>query len=173
MLYDMYWNQHMSSTEICNLFGYKSVHVLVDSLFKKLKIPSKTLSQSNSENIKMGRFTPKQSTKYKTEYHITWENKKVFLRSSYEIDYANYLDENKISYEVENLRISYYDSQKDKKRIAVPDFYLPNTNTIIEIKSNWTLNLLNMLDKVKAYKENGYEFKLILEHKEIDIYSLS
>jgi hypothetical protein len=29
-----------------------------------------------------------------------------------------------------------------------------------------------MLDKVKKYKENGYEFKLILEHKEVDIYSL-
>ena len=29
-----------------------------------------------------------------------------------------------------------------------------------------------MLDKVKAYKELGYNFKLILEHKEVDIYSL-
>jgi len=29
-----------------------------------------------------------------------------------------------------------------------------------------------MIDKVKAYKENGYDFKLILEHKETDLYSL-
>ena len=29
-----------------------------------------------------------------------------------------------------------------------------------------------MIDKVKAYKENGYNFKLILEHKETDIYNL-
>ena len=29
-----------------------------------------------------------------------------------------------------------------------------------------------MLDKVKAYKELGYNFKLILEHKEVDINSL-
>ena len=29
-----------------------------------------------------------------------------------------------------------------------------------------------MLDKVKAYKKLGYNFKLILEHKEVDINSL-
>ena len=44
MIYDMYWNQHMSSTEICKKYGYKSVQALVNSLFKKLKIPPKTLS---------------------------------------------------------------------------------------------------------------------------------
>ena len=29
-----------------------------------------------------------------------------------------------------------------------------------------------MKDKVKAYKDLGYNFKLILEHKETDLYSL-
>jgi hypothetical protein len=94
------------------------------------------------------------------------------LRSSYESDYASYLDKNKIVYEVESLRINYYDSQERKERIAIPDFYLPESNTIVEIKSSWTLDVINMIDKVKAYKENGYNFKLILEHKEVNIYSL-
>ena len=26
--------------------------------------------------------------RYKYTYHVTWNNKKVFLRSSYELDYA-------------------------------------------------------------------------------------
>lgn len=94
------------------------------------------------------------------------------MRSSYESDYASYLDKNKIVYEVESLRINYYDSQERKERIAIPDFYLPESNTIVEIKSSWTLDVVNMIDKVKAYKENGYNFKLILEHKEVNIYSL-
>jgi hypothetical protein len=29
-----------------------------------------------------------------------------------------------------------------------------------------------MLDKFKAYKEAGYSVKLILEHKEVDIYNI-
>lgn len=29
-----------------------------------------------------------------------------------------------------------------------------------------------MLDKVKTYKNLGYNFKLILEHEEVDIYNL-
>ena len=29
-----------------------------------------------------------------------------------------------------------------------------------------------MKDKVISYKNNGYDFKLILEHKEVDLYSL-
>lgn len=40
---------------------------------------------------------------------------------------------------------------------------------IIEIKSSWTLDKQNMKDKMKAYKELGYNFKLICDHKEIEI----
>ena len=104
--------------------------------------------------------------------HLTWDDKFVYLRSSYEENYAQLLDQNKILYEVEVLRIVYFDTQQKKERIAIPDFYLSETNTIVEIKSDWTLDVINMLDKVKAYKELGYNFKLILEHKEVDINTL-
>ena len=56
-------------------------------------------------------------------------------------------------------------------RIAIPDFYLPETNTIIEIKSSWTLDKQNMIDKRNSYINLNYNFKLILEHQEIDIFS--
>ena len=79
------------------------------------------------------------------------------------------LDKAKISYQGEGyLRFEYYDTQMNKKRTAYPDFYLPESNTIVEIKSKFTLNPQNMVDKVKAYKEAGYNFKLILNHKEVE-----
>lgn len=59
-----------------------------------------------------------------------------------------------------------------KERIAIPDFYLPDTNTIIEIKSIFTLDVQNMKDKVAAYLAFGFKFKLILEHKECDLNEL-
>jgi len=48
-------------------------------------------------------------------------------------------------------------------------FYLPDTNTIVEIKSNYTLDEQNMRDKFKAYKEHGYIYKLILNKKELSL----
>lgn len=107
------------------------------------------------------------SNKYKQGYHKTWNNKKVFYRSSYELDYCILLDNQKINYEMENLRIPYFDTLTNKHRISIPDFYLPNTNTIIEIKGTHTLNTQNMKDRFKAYKNLGFNFKLILNKKEI------
>lgn len=113
-----------------------------------------------------------QVNSYHDEYHKTWDNNIVYLRSSYETEYANILDNEKIHYEVETLKIKYFDTQLNKERIAIPDFYIKDKNLIVEIKSNFTLDIQNMKDKVISYKNNGYDFKLILEHKEVDLYSL-
>ena len=73
---------------------------------------------------------------------------------------------------VEELKIEYFDSQQSKKRVAIPDFYLPDTNEIVEIKSDFTLDIQEMLDKFDAYKKLGYIPKLILEGKEVDLYNI-
>lgn len=91
------------------------------------------------------------------------------MRSSYETDFANILDEQHTPYEVEALRIRYFDTQQQKERIAIPDFYLLETNTIIEVKSSWTFDKQNMLDKRAAYHELGYDFKLWYEHEFVDL----
>jgi hypothetical protein len=39
-------------------------------------------------------------------------------------------------------------------------------NTIIEIKSTYTFDKINMIDKVKSYIKNGYNFKLILDKED-------
>ena len=67
------------------------------------------------------------------------------------------------------MRISYYNTITKSIKVAIPDFYIPSTNTIVEIKSNYTLDVQNMKDKIKAYKEAGYNFKLILENKDTNI----
>ena len=94
----------------------------------------------------------------------------MFYRSSYELDYMRMMDDKKIKYRGENyLKFEYYDTQMKKMRIALPDFYLPETNTIVEIKSHWTYDKQNMIDRVAVYKKHGYSFKLILDHKEMPL----
>lgn len=67
---------------------------------------------------------------------------------------------------MESMRIKYWDSVQQKERVAIPDFYLPESNTIIEIKSLFTYNKQNMIDRSIQYQNLGYKFKLILEHQE-------
>lgn len=170
-LYDLYWNKHLSSIEICKQFNYPNVGNLTGKIFHYLNIPSKNSKQSVLENMNYKNFVPQNNVKsYGNEqWYITWNNKEVFLRSSYELDYVKELDTHQIDYDVECLRIKYWDSQKQKYRCAIPDFYIPSQNLIVEIKSEYTLDKQNMKDKKKAYLEQGYNFKLICEHKELNI----
>jgi hypothetical protein len=104
---------------------------------------------------------------YKHGFHTSWEGKKFWYRSGWEDEFASNLDLKQIPYEMETVRILYWDSQEQKERIAIPDFYLPGTNELIEIKSTHTYNEQNMRDKIKAYRKAGYEPKLILDKKEM------
>lgn len=72
------------------------------------------------------------------------------------------MDNEKIYYEVEKFRFIYYDTQKKKERIAIPDIYIPENNLLVEIKSRWTLNQINWEDRLKVYKKMGYNVKLII-----------
>lgn len=174
IIYDLYWKDNLSPKQISDKFNFPSKHSITQTVFNVLNIPVRTFKEASKIAYQEGRLDlSKTKNKYKSEYHKTWNNKEVFLRSSYEIDYANELDNKHIDYEVENLKIKYLDTSCNQECIAIPDFYLPDTNTIVEIKSNWTLNIQEMKDKVKAYKDLGYNFKLILEHKETDLYSLT
>lgn len=166
VLYNLYKKEGLSSQEIAEKYKYPSYWNLPGKVFKYLEIPNKTVTEASVENYLNGKLdvtTPKQ---YKQEWHTTWDGKEVYLRSSYEIDFANELDSKHIKYDVECFRIKYFNTTTNDYRCAIPDFYLIDSNTIVEIKSTYTLDLQEMKDKVKAYREQGYNFKLILEHEE-------
>ena len=173
LLYDLYWNQYLSSTEICKIYNYPQICNLTHKVFKNiLFIPIKNCKQSVDENIFTGRQDISKSFMHgfgKEQWYTTWNGKEVFLRSSNELKYAQELDEQQIDYDVESLRIKYFDTQRNEYRCAIPDFYIPSENMIVEIKSEYTLNKQNMIDKKKAYLEQGYKFKCICDFNEIEI----
>ena len=86
--------------------------------------------------------------------HKSWNGTTFRYRSSYEKEYAESLDECKIPYFYEKVRIKYFDTQRNKERVAVPDFYLPETKELVEIKSSWTLK-----GKVQEMKDKLIENK--------------
>lgn len=160
-------------------FNYSSkIGFMPQNVLENLEIPRRSHSESQ-KNYLINNPAAKPAfsetifrKNLKTETHISWNGEEYFLRSSYEIEYAESLDALKILYIVENLRVEYYDSQQKVMRIAIPDFYLPESNEIVEIKSDFTLDIQEMRDKFDAYKKLGYKPKLILEKDEVDLYNL-
>lgn len=162
LLFEDYWDSELSLQKITEKYDYPNCKNL-NKVFKCLNIKRRSFSDSVTNAIKQNLLLNiTYINKFKHGWHTTWNDKQVFYRSSYELDFALQLDEQKIDYEMENLRIVYWDSQKLHQRIAIPDFYLPESNTIVEIKSSYWYNEQNMNDRVKVYKEHGYNFKLIL-----------
>jgi predicted nuclease of restriction endonuclease-like RecB superfamily len=51
-----------------------------------------------------------------------------------------------------------------KKRIYFPDFYIKSTNTIVEIKSEWTLQLTTcrLSSKAEAVIKEGYKYEVLV-----------
>lgn len=164
----LYWEDNLSFSEISKIFNYPYPGNL-SKIFNYLELDARTFSEcSTNAYLTYNRKQSEQHNQYKSGWHNTWNNKKIYFRSTYELDFAKYLDKNKIDYDVESLHIQYYDSKLNKLRIAIPDFYLKETNTIVEIKSSWTLDKQNMLDRYKKFIELGYNFKLILNKENIE-----
>lgn len=156
-------------------FNYTSGSANFIKLLRSLDIPILNSADAVSNAWLNGKMQPNEYTNYHAGWHTTWDNKHVYLRSSYEKEFACELDNNKIPYEVEGLRIKYYNTAEQSYRCAIPDFYLPYSNTIVEVKSTYTLkNCINeMKDKFIEYKRLGYNTKLILNKKEIDLNSIT
>lgn len=176
LLYSEYHILCGSMLTIMKKFKIPSSRTL-DILFRIFDIESKTFSEAQIQGIEAERCKPLHNnfkSKYssKGSWHKSWNGEEVYLRSSFELDYAIKLDEQKIKYKTECLRIKYFDTIESKYKISIPDFYLVETNTIVEIKSNYTLGIQNMIDRKKSYEELGYKFKLILEKKEVELVDL-
>ena len=163
-LYSLYHIQLESTVSIKYLFNIPSGKT-VDTIFKLFDIETRSLSSAGLLSYEKGRTIPGVNPTFKFTWHTTWDNKEVFLRSNDELVLAKQLDDCKVVYFTESLRIKYFDTQKQRYRIAVPDFYLPDTHEIVEVKSTYWYDETNMKDKVLSYSQLGYKFRLFLDMK--------
>ena len=174
-LMEEYWDKRISLVELQKKYKHENAGNFF-KILKVLDIDFRTVSQGMSLAYLEGRANlttnPDANLKYKHGNHTTWDGRSVYYRSSYEHEYAQQLDEKKILYDMECIRILYWDSQLLRERVAIPDFYIPNTNTIVEIKSKYTLDIQNMKDKRDSYIKHGYGFILVLEKNVVDLDNL-
>ena len=173
---EFYKKYSSNEAKLVELYGYSSGSSNFIKILKSLHIEIKSLNDALSQAWLDRRINPKEmENQYKSGWHTTWDNKRVYLRSTYEKEYAVELDNSNIKYDTESLRIRYFDSKNNKYRCAIPDFYLPDTNEIIEVKSIWTLKgkIQEMKDKFNEYIKLGYNPKLLLHGKFVNIEDLT
>ena len=101
-----------NNDKLIETFNYYGGPSNFHKILKTLDIQTRNLSEGQIFSLESGnRIDMPQVNSYHDEYHKTWDNNIVYLRSSYETDYANILDDNKIHYEVESLKIKYFDTR--------------------------------------------------------------
>lgn len=171
LLLKEYFDNKLSPQDIKIKYQYDKNFENILHILKSFGIKTRNLSESNINACLNGKPRPQINDintkyQYKHGWHITWNNKRIYYRSSYELKFAKKLDNNKIDYETEYFRIKYWDSQLLKYRVAIPDFYIINENKIIEVKSRVTFNKQNIIDKFKEYIKIGFDVLLIYETKE-------
>ena len=163
MLFTLYHIQEGSMLTIMKEFKIPSTRTM-DIIFREFEIKSRTLSEATVLSIEKNRSLPmKNYNSFVHIWHTTWNGQQILLRSSHEKAFAEILDSKKILYFVETLRIKYFDKSSNSFKIAIPDFYLPAQHKIVEVKSNYWLDEIQMKSKRDAYRELGYSFDLFLE----------
>ena len=171
LIENMYFKDGMSTTQIYDKFKNKYGYPFKQGNFYKLLIhflPKRRSTKAGQiQRLLYGpvQKRPCKDIKFKQGVHKTWTGETITYRSSYELDLCLELDQAEVIYATEPFAIEYFDSVQQRVRAAIPDFYLPEYNAIIEVKSAFTFKKQNMLDKINAYLEQGYEFLLEYEHK--------
>lgn len=174
LLEEEYYINGLNSREIKEKYNYPKTFENITHILKHIGIRTRNTSECQINLILRNKIIPQDSfnNNFKHGWHITWDGRKIYYRSSFELKYAEVLDKQKTLYEVENLRILYYDTTLKRDRVAIPDFYLPETNEIVEIKSRVTFIKQNMIDKFSKYIELGYKPKLNYEGKEYKAFDI-
>lgn len=93
----------------------------------------------------------------KGQYYIKKDGSKIWLRSSYEIAYAKYLDSKEIDWIYEPKRFIL----KTINRTYLPDFYLPKEDEYIEIKGYLDKTSFLLFD---TFKKEYSNIKIIMIH---------
>jgi len=85
----------------------------------------------------------------------------IWLRSSFEIAFAEYLDQHNIKwyYECKYFPMTIFYENKELKTSYTPDFYLPETNSFIEVKGY--IKDKSKLKIEKFYELNSYNLEIL------------
>ena len=99
----------------------------------------------------------------KKRYKVTLNNVTYSMRSTWEIQFATYLNESNIEFKYEPFSITY--EYNNSKKLYYPDFYIPKYNLVIEVKPFSLINNGQVIAKQEACLALNYKFMFITENE--------
>jgi hypothetical protein len=126
----------------------------------------KRISRSLRKAFKEGRVKLSDYGR-KIPYYSKLSNKKLILRSYWEMVVTEFLDEAGLKWTYEPFSIQYWNSEKKVFAFTVPDFFIPDYCTIIEVKGNGEFNSKKTIDKINGIRSFGFR-TFLFGKKEID-----
>lgn len=99
---------------------------------------------------------------YTKNYKYTINGRQYIVQGSYELAFIKWLDMNKMKFRCHEDRIKYVDS-KGIERTYLPDFYIDEWNSYVDVKSSYWYSI--QLDKFKAIIQSNpnLPLKILLE----------
>jgi len=161
-----YWDDNMTLLSMGEKYNYPQGSN-IEKILTRLGMSYRNRSDAAKLSTLLSRSSPKGNYRHKRGMHAGWDGTQHFFRSSYEEDLMYDMDECMIQYGTETVRIAYWDSVLCTDRIAVVDFHLPEYNVLVEVKSEYTLNHINMHDKFISYRKQGYTPYVLLEKERV------
>lgn len=116
---------------------------------------NKRQSETRKRKYASGELTPARGVGRGKYSYLTYDNKTIMLRSTYEFIYALYLVYNHIEFEYESIRVQTVTDYKYAKTF-LSDFKIGNC--IIEIKGYYSSKITHAK---QAFESAGYQYKVI------------
>ena len=96
------------------------------------------------------------NTKFKRIYFYSG----ITMKSSYEVNFASFLDKNDIKWDYEPEKFFY--RKNEQNRCYIPDFFISALNLYVEVKSEWWMNE-ETKDRLFLVESRGHSVCLIKE----------
>lgn len=126
-------------------------------------LKGRTLSKEHKEKLsKVGNHTGNTKCKYYKVFNL-YMNKTISVQGTYELGYANYLNENNVNWIRDNKISMQYKKDDNIIRNYFPDFYLPDIDEYIEIKGYF---YPKDREKMKLVQEQNINKKINILFKE-------
>ena len=87
----------------------------------------------------------------------------TYMRSSWEIQVATFLDSTQYAWKYEGVCINYINPKTGKTCRYYPDFYLPSYNIVLEVKPKELCDECRIVAKKNAAEAAGYKFYFVTQ----------
>lgn len=145
---------------------YKGKHIYCSSCFKTKRIGTKLtsehkkiISETRKRDWSSGEVY-KNALVGRTKWydHVRPSGETVRCQGTWEVLYANYLDENGIDYLAHRGSLRYTSSVDGKEHVYLPDFYLTDEDCYVDVKNDYLVKLDR--EKIESIKRCNPLIKL-------------